>query len=147
MGIGSHRIRTSPPDHELQELVDQLVADPIDRVHRRVGRDTRKTDSTSPHTSCSGMHPRRSPGCLSQEVDHLYNRRYGATVPHIEASLMSSTMVSGQLVRLRAKASCSAVSTARSQYPARTQLTASSGACPQRMARQAIAVPVRPWPP
>ena len=30
MGIGPHRVRTGPPDHELEELVDQLVADPID---------------------------------------------------------------------------------------------------------------------
>ena len=30
MGIGPHRVRTGPADDELQELVDQLVADPID---------------------------------------------------------------------------------------------------------------------
>ena len=31
------------------------------RVHRRDGRDTRTTDSTPPHTSWSGLHPRRFP--------------------------------------------------------------------------------------
>ena len=30
MGIGPNRVRTDPSDHELQELVDQQVADPID---------------------------------------------------------------------------------------------------------------------
>jgi hypothetical protein len=30
VGIGPHRVGTGPPDDELQELVDQLVADPID---------------------------------------------------------------------------------------------------------------------
>jgi hypothetical protein len=30
MGIGPDRVRTGPPDGELQELVDQLMADPID---------------------------------------------------------------------------------------------------------------------
>ena len=59
----------------------------------------------------------------------------------------SSTTWRSHLVRLRAKASCAAVSTARSQYPERTQLTASLGGRPLRMARQASAVPVRPWPP
>ena len=30
VGVGPDRVRTSPADDELQELVDQLVADPID---------------------------------------------------------------------------------------------------------------------
>jgi hypothetical protein len=30
MGIGPHRVGAGPTDNELQELVDQLVADPID---------------------------------------------------------------------------------------------------------------------
>ncbi len=30
VGIGPNRVRTGPPHHELQELVDQLVADPVD---------------------------------------------------------------------------------------------------------------------
>jgi hypothetical protein len=29
MGIGPHRIRTGPPHDELQELVDQWVADSV----------------------------------------------------------------------------------------------------------------------
>jgi hypothetical protein len=30
VGVGPDRVRTGPTDHELQELVDQLMADPID---------------------------------------------------------------------------------------------------------------------
>jgi hypothetical protein len=30
VGIGPDRVRTGPADHEFEELVDQLVADPID---------------------------------------------------------------------------------------------------------------------
>jgi hypothetical protein len=30
VGIGPHRVRTGSPHHELQELVDQLMADPVD---------------------------------------------------------------------------------------------------------------------
>jgi hypothetical protein len=32
MGIGPHRVRTSPRRRELQEVVDQVVADPIDAL-------------------------------------------------------------------------------------------------------------------
>ena len=51
MGIGPHRVRTGPARHELEELVDQLVADPIDAFTVGTERDTRMTDSTSPDTS------------------------------------------------------------------------------------------------
>lgn len=52
-----------------------------------------------------------------------------------------------QAVKSRTNASCASVSTARSQYDARIHPVAASGGSPQRIARHASAVPVRPCAP
>jgi len=77
MGIGPHRIWSSPPNDELQELVDQLVADPV--LMFAIGTDVILERRTPLHrTPPARVCTRESLGCLSQEVDHLYNRRTGA---------------------------------------------------------------------
>ena len=77
VGIGPNRVRTGPADDELQELVDQVVADPIGVF--TVGTDVTLERRTPLHRTPPGRACTRggSPGCLSQEVDHMYNRERG----------------------------------------------------------------------
>ena len=82
MGIGPHRVGAGSANHELQELVDQWVADSV--LDLTVGTDVTLERRTPFHrTPPARVCTRESLRCLSQEVDHLYNRRWGAVSPPV----------------------------------------------------------------
>ena len=60
VGVGPHGVGTGPADHELQELVDQLVADPVLALTVRTDVTLEDGLHSTAHLRV-GLHPRRLP--------------------------------------------------------------------------------------